>query len=192
MDMKTLKWIVIFIILILIGGWFYGYEKIISQINPDYLCKDLDLKQVLYEKDVRNKGIYISICYKSYDDKGTIILELYSLSSDKSRVDVFRYILQAAEQLKDKQFDKVEFAFTGESKFYILGDYFEKLGEEYGWQNVIYTQRTFPQNLKNMDGTDAYPTWSGGLLGVMKQQTENNIDFHNKWYWNEIEKKYNE
>jgi len=186
--MKTFKWIVIIIILLFAGGWFYGYEKIISKINPEYLCKDLNINQLLEEKDSRNKGINISICYKSADERNIIIIEIHSLSKDKSRADVFRYILQAAEQLKNKQFEKVEFAYKGVSKFYILGDYFRKLGEEYSWQNPIYTQRTFPENVKSMDGDNAFPSWTGVMIGVLQKQTEDNIKFHDEWYWNKMSK----
>jgi hypothetical protein len=36
-----------------------------------------------------------------------------------------------------------------------------------------------------MDGDNAFPTWSGGLLGILKEQTEDFNEFHKKWYIND-------
>ncbi len=74
----------------------------------------------------------------------------------------------------------------GKTKFKIDGDYFQTLGEEYSWQNPIYIVRTFSKNLKNPDGTRTYPKWTGGWLGVTKEQMEDFNDFHKKWYLEDI------
>ena len=145
-------------------------------------CNYNNLNEVLIEKDFRNKGIEISVC--KVDDK--IIIDMLSINSDKSRSDVFRYILQVAEELKEESFERIEFACKGQVKFYITGKYFKKLGDEYGWQNVVYTNRTFPENVKNIDGTYAFSSWTGGALGVLNKQLDDQLEFHNQWYINDI------
>ena len=60
----------------------------------------------------------------------------------------------------------------GEIKFKLKGDYFKQLGEEYSYQNPIYTTRTFPENILNLDGTNAYSRWTGGIIGVTEKQIE--------------------
>ena len=63
-------------------------------------CNYNNLNEVIIEKDFRNKGIEISVC--KVDNK--IIIDMISINSDKSRNDVFRYILQAAEELKEERY----------------------------------------------------------------------------------------
>jgi len=99
---------------------------------------------------------------------------------------VFRYVLQLASKMKYKDFSRVEFAYKGESKFYITGYYFKQLGQEYEIQNTIYTTRTFPENVKNMDGTAAFGQWTGGMLGVLKEQMDDMSEFHDKWYLDDL------
>ena len=41
---------------------------------------------------------------------------------------------------------------------------------------------TFPENLLKVDGSRAYPTWAGGLLGVSGKQVEDFNDFHRQWW----------
>jgi len=53
-------------------------------------------------------------------------------------------------------------------------------------QNPVYTMRTFPQNVYALDGSPAFETWSGGLLGVLGKQLEDFSEFHKQWYLNEI------
>jgi hypothetical protein len=145
-------------------------------------CNYNNLSEVLIKKDSRNIGIDISIC-KVEDNK--IIIDMIAINSDKSRSDVFRYILQVAEELREENFERIEFACKGQTKFYITGRYFKKLGDEYGWQNVVYTNRTFPENVKNIDGTYAFSSWTGGALGVLNKQLDDQLEFHNQWYIND-------
>ena len=177
--MKTIKWIAGILIVIVIASYFIGHDKLFSVVSPSY-CNYKNLKEILVEKDARNTGINIAICRRA--DGKTLIINMIAIEGNKSRVDVFRYILQTAEELRKVEFERIEFAYKGDSKFYISGKYFNKLGDEYGWQNAIYTNRTFPENVKNMDDTYAFSSWSGGALGVMQKQMDDQIEFHNKWY----------
>ena len=46
----------------------------------------------------------------------------------------------------------------------------------------MYTIRTFPENVFNLDNTTAYSQWTGGILGVLEKQMEDFTDLNNKWY----------
>jgi hypothetical protein len=85
-------------------------------------------------------------------------------------------------KMKSHRYDCVHLTFRGESKFVLDGEYFHQLGQEYGQQNPIYTFRTFPSHLRRPDGSEAYGTWTGGVLGVLGKEIEDFNDFHDWWY----------
>jgi hypothetical protein len=135
--------------------------------------------------DNRNSGVQVSVHYGNYVDSSILIYDLEGISSN-SMADVFRVFLQFASAIKNKRFTTVELAFKEQTKFKLDGAYFQKLGEEYSYQNPIYTMRTFPENLLNSDGSRAYSQWEGGWLGVTEKQMEDFTDFHKKWYLNDL------
>lgn len=139
------------------------------------------MNRVLKE-DYRNSGIEVSVHYSMYVDPSTLVYDLKTVSGSNSPADVFRVLLQFAEEVKDKKFGTVQLCFRGTLKFQLDGDYFQTIGKEYSFQNPVYTMRTFPEYLKNPDGSRAYSEWTGGWLGVLKQQMEDFNDFHKKWY----------
>lgn len=187
--MKKKLLIGVVVLILLIGGAviYIGPQKIQSYFNPEILCEELgvDVERMI-EIDSRNDGINISICYEDIDNKDVIVYNFLDISGKKSRTAVFRYILQSAKELKDMSFKKVVFAHKRTQKFFIDGDYYKQLGEEYGWQNSNYTNRTFPSHIKNMDGTNAYENYSGMTNDILLQQSKDNIDFHDNWYWNDM------
>lgn len=130
----------------------------------------------------RNKGIKVSISVSKSGDSRILDYDLISITGDVSAADTFRVILQFSEQIKEKNFDLVRLRFQGKEKFLLKGDYFQKLGREYSFQNPVYTVRTFTENVYNLDGSRAYPTWTGGMIGVTKKQMEDFNDFNRKWY----------
>ena len=80
----------------------------------------------------------------------------------------------------------VKLSHAGNEKFRITGEYFKKLGLEFGEQNPVYTIRTMPQNLYKPDGTAAFGTWTGGVLGVLNNQMEDFNEFHRQWYVSDL------
>lgn len=144
-------------------------------------CIESELQSKMNEvlkNDSRNIGIEVS----AYTKGDTLVYDIRSIPQNKSMLDTFRVFLQFAEKTKSKKFNNVELSYKGNTKFKINGDYFQKLGNEYSWQNPVYTIRTFPENLMNTDGSNAYKKWTGGLLGVLKKQMEDFADYHKKWY----------
>ena len=79
-------------------------------------------------------------------------------------------------------YQKLIFSFRFNKKFYINGDYLTKLGKEYSTQNPVYTLRTLAENIYKLNGQKAFSTWTGGLLGVIKEQMDDHNTFHQEWY----------
>lgn len=132
--------------------------------------------------DPRNEGISLITYYKNYVDSSKLVVDLLDISGSNSRGDVFRILLQIASEFKDKEFQSVILSYKGREKFLLEGSYFLKLGKEYGYQNPVYTARTLPENVYHLDGTQAFDTWTGGLLGVVSEQMEDHNEFHDEWW----------
>jgi len=157
--------------------------------TANVFCLQSQMSDVL-KGDPRNNGVEVSVYYGNYIDPSILIYDLKSISKTNSMSDIFRVFLQFSEKVQSKKFDVVELAFRGKTKFKIKGDYFQALGEEYSWQNPVYTMRTFPENLMNLDGSMAYPKWTGGLIGVTGKQISDFNNFHKKWYLEDIAKEW--
>ncbi|MFD1258333.1 hypothetical protein ACFQ3S_16125 [Mucilaginibacter terrae] len=132
--------------------------------------------------DPRNKGVELSAHYRYYMLPSALVLNLTNISGDHSQLDVFRTVLQASEVLKNKSFNEVILAFKGTNKFKIKGDYFKELGETYNSQNPLYTVRTFPENVLNLDGASPYEKLQGGAFGVFAGGMDQFSDLSKKWY----------
>jgi hypothetical protein len=140
--------------------------------------------QSVLAKDPRNRGVDVTAQYRS--DGSVLVFDLKAIAPTNSMADVFRVLLQFAEAERTQTFASVHLAFRGQPRFILHGDYFKKLGDEYSTQNPVYTMRTFTENVFRMDGSRAYPTWTGGLIGVVAKQTEQFGDFHKEWYLNDL------
>lgn len=170
---KGKKLIAIFILLIVVAGVIYGYN---------YFSLQSTMNDVI-ESDYRNKGIDVSVSYENYVNISVIEYDLKKYAG-KSPADIFRVLLQFAKKKKDSDFDYIILSCRGYKKFKIEGKYFKKLGKELDLQNPVYTIRTFPENVLKLDGSNAFPKWEGGILGVTKEQMEDFNDFINKWISN--------
>lgn len=160
---------------------------IVAVYGWNYLMLQLPMGEVIQE-DGRNSGVSVSAHYNYYLDPSTLVYDLRDVSMTNSKADVFRVLLQYAAKVKSRRYDQVHLAFRGETKFVIDGGYFQQLGDEYGAQNPVYTMRTFPSHLKRPDGSEAYGTWTGGLLGVLGKEMEDFNDFHDRWYFRDMVK----
>jgi hypothetical protein len=138
-----------------------------------------DLDNVL-RSDPRNSGVLVSVLVR--DGGSTLVYNLTSVAPTNSMSDVFRVFLQFASTEKDRDFKSVELSARGRPKFLLAGSYFKLLGQEFGTQNPIYTIRTFPENVTRMDGSHAFPTWTGGWLGVSSKQMTDFNEFHQQWW----------
>jgi hypothetical protein len=178
---KQRRFYVLLVIPIILAGLFvavYGWNYIGTQ-SP--------MKAVI-SSDVRNKGIHVTTHYQNYTNSAVLFYDLNELSAETSPADVFRVFLQYSEKMKDKQFDKVILAFRGKPKFIVPGTYFKQLGQEYNFQNPVYTINHFPESIYRIDGTQAFGTWTGGWLGVASKQIQDFNDFHKQWYIDDLSK----
>lgn len=159
----------------------------LSVYGWNHLTLQRKMAEVL-DNDPRNKGVEVSVHYKTYVNPSVLVYDLRAVAGTNSRLDVTRVLLQFAEQVKDRKFERVELSYRGETKFLLDGDYFQELGREYNFQNPVYTTNNMPENLRLPDGTRAYDTWTGGLLGVSLKQMQDFNDFHDRWYWRSLTK----
>ena len=132
--------------------------------------------------DARNDGIHMSCHYKHWLDGSVLTYDLEDAPVGKTRADVFRVLLQYADQVKSMDFNEVELAYRGEVKFLLSGGDFKQIGRDYDSENPVYTIRTFPEKLKRPNGTSAFSQWTGGVLGVLEKQMEDFGAFHDQWY----------
>lgn len=133
--------------------------------------------------DLRNDGFTLRAHLGSYVRPGVLVLDLVAVE-EAAPLDLLRGLFQAAEVFheRDRTFDRVEMARGGETVFVLEGDDFATLGSEFAFgQNPVYMIRTLPEKLYRPDGTRAYGTWTGGLLGVLGQQMNDTNDAARRW-----------
>ncbi|WP_313143081.1 hypothetical protein [Stenotrophomonas sp.] len=136
----------------------------------------------MHTADSRNAGIEVFTHYGYFVNPKVLVFDLRALSGDNSPMNVTRTLLQFAERQKHRRFDRVILAHKGTAKFELKGDYFHALGNDYEHQNPVYTLRTLPENVYQLDGARAFGTWTGGLLGVVGKQMEDLNELHQQWY----------
>ncbi|MDG5605092.1 hypothetical protein NNE57_29910, partial [Escherichia coli] len=61
-------------------------------------------------------------------------------------------------------------------------DAFQTIGRERAFQNPVYVMRTMQQDVKNLDGTSAFPALYGGWLGVLGEELDQHKHFHEGWW----------
>jgi hypothetical protein len=147
----------------------------------NYFLLQRSIEAVL-SSDNRNEGISVFAHYEFLVAPSTLVIDLRKISATNSPANVTRVLLQFAKTQKERKFTQVKLSHQGTQKFILKGDYFQTLGMEFGEQNPVYTMRTFSENVFKLDGTAAFGTWTGGLLGVVGKQMEDFNDFHKQWY----------
>ncbi|MDI1270531.1 MAG: hypothetical protein PSV40_15695 [Polaromonas sp.] len=155
--------------------------------GANYFFLQRHLTRVL-DADPRNKGVEAVVHYKFFVLPSTLVFDLRAVSPTNSPIDVARVLLQFAQTQKEQAFTLVQLAHKGTEKFQLDGSYFRTLGQEYGTQNPVYTMRTLAENVRHLDGSSAFGTWTGGLLGVMGKQMEDFRRFHEQWYIDDLTK----
>jgi len=134
--------------------------------------------------DPRNEKVRIASYLRWGIDPSTLVVDIWSVNSGAAMIDVDRGLLEVAAALKDRSFSYIILSYRGQPRFRLTGQYFKKLGEERDWQNPVYTIRTLAENLQTPEGMAAFPTWTGGMLGVLNKQMEDHKEFHLRWYAN--------
>jgi hypothetical protein len=158
---------------------------LISIFAVNYLLLQQKMNDVLAQ-DARNDGIKVSVRFAGFVNYKELNYNITDISDNSSSLDVTRVLLQFAEKVQDRNFNKVYLAADGKTKFYLKGDYFKTIGEEYEFQNPIYTLRTMPENVYNLDGSNAFDKWEGGIFGVTNRQMSDLNDFCQQWFIQEL------
>ena len=154
---------------------------ILGVAGVNYFLVHRNVQQIL-ASDERNQGVGIFAHYKYFVLPSELVIDLRKISGTNSPADVTRVLLQLAQSQKARTYKSVTLAHHGKSKFLLKVEFFQILGIEFGTQNPMYTMRTLPENVYNIDGTAAFETWTGGMLGVLSKQMEDFSDFHKQWY----------
>jgi hypothetical protein len=155
---SAIAWILVPVVLAAAGvaGWNY---QVVQRPLSNALAADS-----------RNTGLSVFAHYKWFVNPRVLVFDLRGVSGSNSEADVMRTLLQ------------VILAYKGQPRFLLEGSYFRQLGAEYDYQNPVYTLRTFPEHVLNLDGTHAFGSWSGGLLGVVSHQMADLNDFGKQWF----------
>ncbi len=136
--------------------------------------------------DPRNQSVKARAHYDGWIDFNTVVFDISDVSPNASRIDVFRCFIQYAEAMKTQRFKRVVLAARGKKKFWMEGEYFQQLGQEYQAQNPMYTIRTFPTHVTTMDGSRPFSEYTGGILSVLAKEMEQFTEFHDRWYVNDF------
>lgn len=144
------------------------------------------IAQTTVSEDPRNSNVVFTIMYKHFIPGKDLVFNIRDIGMESAPVDVFRVLLHTAEALQHKDFNTITLAYKGDDRFLIQGNYFQEIGESYRYENPAYTMRTFCEHLYNIDGTRAFSTWTGGILGVLNAQLEDFNEFHHQWYLDDL------
>ena len=158
---------------------------VLTIFSANYFFLQRHMNNVLSD-DSRNSGIKVWVHYKWFVNPTELKYDLRSVSDQNSPLDVNRVVLQFSVKVKDTKYKKVYLSYKGEDKFYFKGDYFQNLGKEYEFQNPVYTLRTLPENVYQLNGELKYGVWEGGLLGVLGKQMEDLNDFAKDWFLDDL------
>jgi hypothetical protein len=111
-----------------------------------------------------------------------IVFDIRHVAPSVSMAEIDRRLFKAAEALKDRSYDNVTLAYRGSGKLLLSGAQFKTIGETRSYQNPIYTIRTLPEHVTELDGSEAFGTWTGGWIGVMGKQLEDHNELHARWW----------
>ena len=135
---------------------------------------------------VKYDDVNVAAYYQMGVIPDAIVYDVWDLGPTASQAEVLGGFLRFADQLKDREFREVRLAFRGETKFILPGRDFAVMGDEYDWQNPVYTILTFPEKLTHPDGRPAFDSWSGGWIGVMSAQMDDVNELGREWYLDDL------
>lgn len=134
---------------------------------------------------MNNRDLEVLAYYRYGVIPDSIVLDIRSVGLENSAAATIGGLIKFADELSDREFREVVLAWRGEARFILNGEDFLQMGKEAGYQNPIYTIRTLPEKLTRPDGSEAFPTWRGGMLGVLGEQMDDVNKFAREWYLNE-------
>ena len=158
---------------------------VVAVVSWNYVSVGYPVASHLAE-DPRNNKVSLWTYHQYGLIPSVLVVDLRRVEDQAAAADVLRVLFQSAEGLKDAKFERVVLAYKGSAKLMMEGAYFRQIGQEFEFQNPIYLMRTLPENIYKLDGSPAYGTWTGGLLGVVGKQMEDLGEFSKDWYLRDL------
>ncbi len=175
---RNLTRLVFVLLPLLIGAGFLAiwlYNQILLQ-KP--------LTRVILSES-RNNLVHARAHFDGWVDTKTVVFDLTDVADNSSSLDIFRVFLQYAKEQKEQRFERIVLAAYGRKKLALPGAYFQQLGQEYDSQNLMYTIRTFPHHLLDMQGRKPFPEYEGGLFAVLGEEMKQFAEFNERWFLND-------
>lgn len=133
-------------------------------------------------EDYRNESATVLVYHRWGIIPRQIVVDVWSVDETASRADVTRMLFHIAEQFANRDYDQVILAYKGQARLQLEGDFFNEVGRTFRYENPIYLMRTLPQHVSQIDGTQAFGSYSGGWMGVLNAQMEDLNTLHDKWW----------
>ncbi|MCO6437293.1 MAG: hypothetical protein J5J06_09430 [Phycisphaerae bacterium] len=127
-------------------------------------------------------GIMVRVYYGSYLSTNDVVFDLRGVEgSSVRRIDPVHLLLQFGQLLDKQATRRLILARDGRLLMYLRSSDLSELANEYTHGNPMWSFNHLPERLKTMSGNNAYPTWEGGWLGVLKGQSEDLNQFITDW-----------
>lgn len=112
----------------------------------------------------------------------SIVLDLGSNhSSGVRRIDVLHLLLQFLSEIEYSGVRRVFLASEGNRIYFVEVSECEDLVESYDGGGRLWALNNCPSRVRNLDGSPAFESWSGGWLGVLKEQSEDIVTLADRW-----------
>jgi hypothetical protein len=127
--------------------------------------------------DPRDHVVGAKAYFDGWIDTRSAVFDLTDVDQ-ASQLDVFRVLLQYANEQQGHRYERIILAAYGKKKFIVPGEYFQQLGQEFDTVDPLYTICTFSHHVSTMDGAKAFPETSS----EPEEEIERFTDFNKRWY----------
>ena len=146
-----------------------------------WVSRGSDLRSQLDRCDSKDV-VNVRVSYADIFGTETVVFDLRdSSSAGVRRIDPVHLLMQFAGKLDLYSVHRIVLARNGHRRFYISGTDLRPLADSYAGGGVLWAFNNLPANVRRMDGTRAFDEWTGGWLGVLKEQTEDVNEFIGEW-----------
>jgi hypothetical protein len=145
------------------------------------VMRGADLRSKL-DQCASNGVVSVRVSYSGLVGTDTVVFDLRDgNSAGARRIDPVHLLMQFADKLDLYSIRRVVLARNGQHRFYIHAMDLKPLADSYAADGQLWAFNNLPASVRRMDGSRAFEEWSGGWLGVLKEQTEDVNDFITEW-----------
>ena len=127
-------------------------------------------------------GVEADVYYDGYFSCDVVVFDLQDGGSLRARrIDPVHLFLQFSGKLDLYSVERVVLARNGSKVFYISASDLRRLSDSYAGGGRVWAFNHLPESVRTMSGLRAYVQWTGGWLGVLKEQTEDLNEFIGDW-----------